>query len=103
MVTPVSAQLRRVAICSSGLGLKPPICEKSSYALSFCLRGYGQGKAADIPCALLFRRERADARRTLLARFEMGECPLPAPRRQVGSVGIAGGKRIVVADHYAES
>jgi hypothetical protein len=38
---------------------------------------------------------------TLLASFEMGRCPLA--RRQAGSFGIGGGKRIVVADHCAES
>jgi len=39
-------------------------CDRSPNALSFCVRERGQSKAADIPCALLFRLERADARRT---------------------------------------
>ena len=55
--------VRRVPTSAGPSGV--PVATEARNALSFCVREHGQSKTADIPCALLFHRERADARCTL--------------------------------------
>jgi hypothetical protein len=55
-------------------------------------------------CFFILPAERANACRHIVGKIRNGKMPTSsAPLRQAGSLGIGGGKRIVVADDFAES